>query len=352
MSLFTRSILVIVLLGSASAPAFAQNVVTSSDGKIDPPPSPASAPAEPTPASTATSSSDTASETPSSDSAAESIPVSETKAPAPTSASADSTADDQKPKSTGEVLIKPKVVLYGNGTIASPDANPDDVAASGGFGLGYVSLPFQVYLSVHKGTANDVGATLNTDGTVKPGSASEYGYTILDPSSANTSYMLRAFAYPDSWKLAKLQALRLDPRVGVGGYMMASNVTWVYPSTTEGELSKRNVTSFAIAPCVGIIGRGQAGDNIATLYSNFCVSYRAIGGDIANTASKDLRIQLLGTDKKHYVGPEVDFGAQFGNLGIAIRVSYFYGKGDADGLSGLRFVPTITGVIPVGFPLS
>lgn len=296
MSLFTRSILVMMFVCSVATSVYAQDVVTSSDTKTT---------------------------TPSAD--AEAVP-----------------------KASGQ-WIDPKVVLYGSGKVASPDASPEDVAASGGFGLGYVSDRLQLHLTVHKGMSDEVGASLNADGTVKVGSPSAYGHTILDPSSASTSYLLRAFYYP--WALIKWDDLRLHPRMGFGGYMMASNVTWIYPSTTEGELSKRNVTSIGIAPCFGLIGRGKAGDNLATLYANGCLSYRAIGGDIAHGTSDDLRQQLIGTKKKIYVGPEVEVGAQLGNLGISARITYFFG-GDADGLSGLRFVPTVTGVIPVGFPLS
>ena len=241
------------------------------------------------------------------------------------------------------------MVLYGSGKVTSPDASSEDIAASGGFGLGYISDRLQLHLTVHKGVSDETGASLNADGTVKAGSASAYGHTILDPSSASTSYLLRAFYYP--WALLKWDDLKLHPRMGFGGYVMASNVTWVYPSTTEGELSKRNVTSFGIALCLSLIGRGKAGDNLATLYANGCLSYRTIGGDMANDSSDALREQLIGTRRKIYLGPEVEVGAQLGNLGISARVTYFFG-GDADGLSGLRFVPTVTGVIPVGFPLS
>jgi hypothetical protein len=90
---------------------------------------------------------------------------------------------------------------------------------------------------------------------------------------------------------------------------------------------------------------------MAILYANACASFRTIGGDIASKANDKLRQSLIGTQTKFFYGPEFEVGGQLGNLGLSARISYFWG-GDADGLSGLRFVPTLTGTIPVGFPLS
>ena len=243
-----------------------------------------------------------------------------------------------------------QIVIFANGSASTPEVAMKDIVASGGGGIGLLLPRFQFLFEVHKGTNDRVGATLDSNGNTSIASKATYGYTLLNPSAASTSYGVEIFWFS---KKDLFTSVIPNPHVRwiLGVTAMSSSITWMYPGSAAGTLGSRDVTTFAFAACSGFNGRSQLAIQSFSLHVYPCFAWRRIGGDIAGDGDSALRTSLIGTTSRNFVGPEFDIGAQLGNLALGADILYLVGGGRVDGLTDMHFILKLSGNIPVGIPL-
>ena len=81
------------------------------------------------------------------------------------------------------------------------------------------------------------------------------------------------------------------------------------------------------------------------------LAYNSIRGDIGQTINDPIRIQILGTDKKSFKGPEVALEIRLKNLRAEFGYSWLSSETEVPGLTGGRLLTTITFVGGFGLKL-
>jgi hypothetical protein len=237
--------------------------------------------------------------------------------------------------------------LFGKGIVSTPEVKLDESAAAGGVGVAYNGPWTEFTFLVTRGTKGTVGATRNEEGTIQAGAPESYGYTILDPLSSKFNFSLLAGYYRFTFKTDSPTAFRWGPYARI----MLSDVMWAY-ETDDHQLKSVDVTPSNLDFGLGSRFTINTAVQKALITTRLGWGLRRISGNIASDA--ELRKTLLGTDQRTFTGPIMEVEFRFGAISFGVMASYFIDyrePGSANGLTDIRFIPTISGEAPINFPV-
>lgn len=272
--------------------------------------------------------------------------------------------DDQKAEDTGtpaETLLleeeSRKFLILGDVSATMQDADVANAAAKGAIGLGYKSPTVHLYLEIAKGTRTEVGATLSDSGEVKPGHVSDYAFTLLDPAATNYSSTLTFGYFPD--RLKEVAQGIGATRIGGFARLSMADVSWTIPSATDNELLRTSATTFAFDLCGKTFKLSTTAKSVVEIGFALCYSVRHLAGDIGHDDSKPFRAVAIGTTHTTFHGPSTEVTLRLGQIALGTKILALYDRpffaedsATVAGLTGLRFVPSVSAKVPIEFPLT
>jgi hypothetical protein len=197
------------------------------------------------------------------------------------------------------------VSVFGNGNVKSAVSDTSATSVQGVLGVvrSTCSADFTVQLNV----------AARSD-TIK----GNFGVSILAPAAGGFLQAgLVDYRSPHAFRMGGLG--RMGPHL----YASVSTSNWLLPDTA---VVDRVFQATALGLGAGLYKQLLRNDFAGTFVSvglDLGLAYRGLYGDLAGKADSTFRVRFLNSTKKHFLGPEMGFNLQVGQLKGALHFYYF-----------------------------